>query len=96
MEAEKPYVISPICLQENDAVWLEVFDYGKGEYCVFPCVVKWIEPDGLCLLDEQEFGHFCGINEFNESRSRVLFGWRCWNTRPSPERMASVPWNRST
>lgn len=89
----KPYLISPVCLQEQDVVWLEVFDHGKGEYCVIHCTVKWIEPGGLCAVDDTGYGHYCKIDDFNEGHKRATFGWRCWNVCPTKERMEGVPWN---
>ena len=90
---DKAFIISPVCLQAQDVVYLEVFDHGKGEYCVIPCTVKWIEPDGLCLVDKSGFGHCCKIDDFNEGHTRATFGWRCWDTRPTTERMEALPWN---
>lgn len=89
----RAFLISPVGLMVGDPVWLEVFSHGDGKYCVFPGEVKWIEEDGLCVLDEHSCGHYCKIDDFNEGHKRATFGWRCWNECPTPKRMEAIPWN---
>lgn len=89
----RAFLISPVGLMVGDPVWLEVFSHGDGKYCVFPCEVKWIEDDGLCMIDGYGCGHYCKIDDFNEGYKRATFGWRCWNECPTPKRMEAIPWN---
>ena len=90
---DKPYLIYPACLQEQDRVYLEAYNHGSGEYCVIPCVVKWIEEDGMCLLDKYGAGHYCKNGDHNMGWPRATFGWRCWDAPPSKERREAVPWS---
>lgn len=89
----KPTIINPVNLKEQDDVWLEMFSHASGAYYVMPCIVKWIEQDGMCVVGKDDKGgHYCAFKDFNIGHKKATFGWRCWDSEPTPEQREAVPW----